>query len=135
MFVEEHLDLVFIDVAHLLGRHHNLIAVLVSALGRQHVHLADFGKATVVHANGGQVAGRHLTARVMRQTLVALLCKIMPCQDLSLVAIADLCMDGAYWHVIVQVCFHFELLFVLLGSERGDSGTFAFERERQMTNI
>lgn len=114
MLVEEHLDLVLIDGAHLVGRHHNLVAVLVSALGRQHVHLAGFGQATVVHADGGQVAGRHLTARVMRQTLVALLCKIMPCQDLSLVAIAGLCVDGAYWHVIVHVCFHFELLFWLL---------------------
>lgn len=72
VLVEEHLDLVLVHVAHLLRRHDNLVAVLVAAVGSQDINLAGRGQVVVQHAQAGQRICRHLTAGIVRQTLVAL---------------------------------------------------------------
>ena len=72
VLVEEHLDLVLVDVAHLFGRHGDLIAVLVAPLGGQLVDALEAGEAVVQDAEPAELILAHGPARVVRKALVPL---------------------------------------------------------------
>lgn len=69
---EEGFDLVFVGVAHLLGRHGDLVAVAVAPRRRQRVHRRHVGQMEVEHADAGEAVGVYRLARVVRLALVAL---------------------------------------------------------------
>lgn len=72
VLVEEGLDLFLVDGAHLLRRHKDFVAVLVTSLLCQLVDARNVGNVVVEHAELGQLVIRNGLARVVRQTLVAL---------------------------------------------------------------
>ena len=72
VLVEEGLDLGLVDVAHLLGRHGDLVPVLVAPLAGQLVDLLEVAHAVVQHAEGLEVVDADRGARVVRLALVAL---------------------------------------------------------------
>jgi hypothetical protein len=82
---EEHLDLVFVDGAHLVGRDGDFVAVLVGALRRNGVDGRDTGAVPVEDAERREVGFRDRAAGVVGRALVA-------------------------GQVVVVVCFHFGAL-------------------------
>lgn len=79
MLVEEHLHLLLVHIAHGLGGHGDLIAVLVSALGGQGIDVLDFRAVLVENTQGGEVGFIDGTTVVVGFALVALI--IMKCQS------------------------------------------------------
>lgn len=72
MLVEETLDLLLIDVAHLLWRDSNLIPVLVVTRFRQLIDLSLRVDLVVQYAKLGKICGIYRTAGVVGLALVAL---------------------------------------------------------------
>lgn len=73
MFVEEHLHLLLVHIAHGLGGHGDLIAVLVSALGCQGVDVLDARAVLVEDTQGGEVGFVDGTTVVVGFALIALI--------------------------------------------------------------
>ena len=72
VLVEEHLDLILVDIAHLLGRHKYLVPVLVPALSCQLIDTLQGREMIVKYTEFAQVIDRDLAARIVGQTLVTL---------------------------------------------------------------
>ena len=72
VLVEEGLDLVLVGVAHVGGRHGDLVAVAVAALRGEAVDVGRRGQVAVDDAEPGQGVGRDGGAAVVREALVAL---------------------------------------------------------------
>lgn len=71
VLVEEHLDLVLVRLAHGLGRHGDLVAVLVAALRGDGVDVGDGGTVLVDDAERAQGFGGDGAAGVVGLALVA----------------------------------------------------------------
>lgn len=69
---EEVLDLLLVDVAHLLRAHGDLVAVAVPPLLGQLIHRRQRRVPRVRHAHGGQVGLAQGAAAVMGEALVSL---------------------------------------------------------------
>jgi len=72
VFVEEHLHLGLVDVAHLLRRHRDLVAISIAPLCGQSVDVLDIRDAVVENAKLLQLLGVDCLARVVGKALVAL---------------------------------------------------------------
>lgn len=72
VLVEEHVHLLLIHVAHLVGRDGDLVAVPVGASIGDGVDIGDGGTAVVDHAELLEVVGRQVFAGVVVEALVAL---------------------------------------------------------------
>lgn len=64
--MEEGLDFLFVDIAHLLRRNNNLIPVPISSVQREFVDAINVGDLMVVNAKLLQLFDGHLFARVVR---------------------------------------------------------------------
>ena len=69
---EEALDLLLVDVAHLLGAHGDLVAVAVPPLLGQLVHRRQRRVPRVGHAHGGQLSLAQGAAAIVGEALIAL---------------------------------------------------------------
>ena len=72
MLVEERLDLLLVDIAHLLGRHGDHVAVLVAPLARE---LVDVGLVSEIEVEDSQlleVFGTDIATGIVEFALVAL---------------------------------------------------------------
>jgi hypothetical protein len=72
MLVEERLDFFLVDVAHFLGRDGDFVAVFVAAVAGESIDVGDLRTQPVDDAEGFEVGGVDLAARVVVFTLVAL---------------------------------------------------------------
>ena len=72
VFVEEHADLFFIDIAHAFGGDGDLVTVLIGALGCYFVDLGDGGAVVIKDAEVGEIGLGQVSARVMREALITL---------------------------------------------------------------
>ncbi len=73
MLMEEALHLLFVDVAHFLGRHGDLVPVLVGALFGERFYLGGGGDVLVDYSEVGQVGWVDCAPGVVGEALVALL--------------------------------------------------------------
>ena len=73
VLVEERLDLLLVDVAHLLGGDGDDIAVLVAPLGGQLVDLCNIRESVVEDTKLGKVVLGNVSARVVEFALVNVL--------------------------------------------------------------
>ena len=72
MLVEERLDLLLVDIAHLLGRNGDYISVLVASLAGKLIDVCDVCEAEVEDAQLLEVFGADVASGVMEFALVAL---------------------------------------------------------------
>lgn len=72
MLVKKLLNFAFIDIAHLLRRNYNLIAILVASRNRQLVDIFNIGVMKAVDPDFHQVFDVNRVPRIMRKTLVTL---------------------------------------------------------------
>jgi hypothetical protein len=73
MLIEEHFDLVLVDIAHLLRRDDDLVAVLVATLLCHLVHTIELGKTVIEDAQLLQSVDIDLAPRIVGQPLVTLI--------------------------------------------------------------
>jgi hypothetical protein len=99
MLVEEHLDLVFVDVAHSLWRDGDLVAVLVSPLLGNGVDVRHGWVVVVQDAELGEVLGRDVTTRVVGLALVALQTWLVSGEVFGVIA-------RTYRLIVEPVCAH-----------------------------
>ena len=72
MLVEERLDLLLVDIAHLLGRHGDHVAVLVAPLARELVDVGLVGEVEVEDSELLEVFGTDIATGIVEFALVAL---------------------------------------------------------------
>lgn len=72
VFLEEHLDLVLVHLAHSRRRHAHLVPVLVAPLGGERVHIVDRWAVSVEYAQAGELGFGCLAPGVVGEALVAL---------------------------------------------------------------
>jgi len=72
MLLEEALDFLLVDVAHLLGADGDLVAVLVAAFGGERVDGGEGGEVPVEDAEVVEVGGVYRALGVVGKALVAL---------------------------------------------------------------
>ncbi len=72
VLVKEHLDFIFVHIAHLLWRDGDHVPVLVAALDRELVNLAFIGNSIIEDTDLLELIHRHIAATVVRLTLVTL---------------------------------------------------------------
>jgi hypothetical protein len=70
VLVEEHLDLLLVDVAHLLWRHSDYVAVLVASLESKLVDICNIGESIVEDSQLFKVFLRNLSTGVVEFPLV-----------------------------------------------------------------
>lgn len=103
MLVEEHLDLLFVDCAHLVGRDGDLISVLVVTLFGECIDVGDLGASAVDDTETFEIRGVEGAARVVILALVAL--RMAP----EIRYVRSPAFRGTYWSVVEPVCLHFGL--------------------------
>jgi hypothetical protein len=70
VLVEEHLDLLLVDLAHLLGGDGDDVAVLVASLGGELVDICNIRESVIENSKLGQVILGNLSTRVVKFALV-----------------------------------------------------------------
>ena len=65
VFVEEHLELVLVGLAHFLGRDGDLVTVLVASFLGELVYILAVGEVVVKDAEPGEIAWQDFSARVV----------------------------------------------------------------------
>lgn len=100
VLVEEHLDLLLVDIAHLLWGYGDHIAILVASFGGKLVDICNVGEPIVEDSQLGEILLGNLATGVVEFALVNALAKV------SGVALRE---RGRvpYIVVIVPVCSHF----------------------------
>jgi hypothetical protein len=70
VLIEEHLDLLLVDVAHLLRGHGNGVSVLVATVCGKFVDIVNGGYVVVDNSEFGEVIDGYFATRVMELALV-----------------------------------------------------------------